>query len=77
MCPQNLQVIGEADLPKIIRMQFARMRPGTRIKPHTDLGRWASGSHRIHIPVTVAPGVGFAVRNQTLLPFVYGEWCIS
>ena len=55
------QVVGPADLAKIIRLQFARMRPGINIKVHRDKGKWAVGAHRIHIPVTAAPGVGFQV----------------
>lgn len=67
--------MGQADMAKIIRLQFARMRPGIRIKPHTDLGQWASRSHRIHIPVTAAPGVGFAVRENRFLCMAPLEHC--
>lgn len=55
------QVIGRRDSSNIIRMQFARMRPGTRIKPHRDSGLWAMKAHRIHIPITASPTVGFWV----------------
>ena len=55
------QVLGQADLANIIRLQLARMRPGVRIKAHVDRGRWASQAHRIHIPLTAAPGVAFQV----------------
>ena len=67
-----LQLLGKADLDKIIRMQFARMRPGTHIKTHRDHGKWAMHAHRLHVPVTAAPDVMFMVRRGIMRPAASG-----
>ncbi len=36
-----VQIIGRDDMTKIVRMQFARMKPGTEIKLHKDMGGYA------------------------------------
>lgn len=35
------QIIGKSDSIKVVRMQFARMKPGTLIKIHRDMGGYA------------------------------------
>lgn len=56
-----LQLLGKKDLRNIIRMQFARMQPGIHIRTHRDHGKWAMHAHRLHVPITAAPGVDFMV----------------
>ena len=53
-----VQIIGEADLSKVIRLQLALMAPHTQIKIHTDQGRYASHAHRIHVVIATNPKVG-------------------
>jgi hypothetical protein len=57
------QLLGPADVAKVIRMQLARIRPGVRIVPHVDLGGWARRSHRIHVPIVTSPDVAFEVSS--------------
>lgn len=35
------QIVGKEDVSKVVRLQFARMKPGTQIKPHQDMGGYA------------------------------------
>ncbi|GIL43818.1 hypothetical protein Vafri_1420 [Volvox africanus] len=55
------QVVGKEDVNKVVRLQFARMKPGTEIKPHQDMGGYAKAAHRIHLPVVTHPNVSFEV----------------
>lgn len=57
-----LQLLGRADMDKIIRMQFSRMRPGVHIRTHRDQGQWAINAHRLHVPLAAPTGVDFLVR---------------
>ncbi len=56
------QLLGRADMDKIIRMQFSRMRPGVHIRKHRDQGQWAISAHRLHVPLAAPTGVDFLVR---------------
>ena len=56
------QLLGRADMDKIIRMQLSRMRPGVHIRTHRDQGQWAMSAHRLHVPLAAPPGVDFLVR---------------
>jgi hypothetical protein len=60
------QLLGAADVSKVIRMQLARIRPGVHIKPHVDLGGWATHSHRIHVPIVTSTGVTFQVSSSDM-----------
>jgi hypothetical protein len=44
---------------RIVRLQLARMGPGGAILKHSDTGRWASGLHRIHVPLITNKEVHF------------------
>jgi len=44
---------------RAVRLQLARMAPGGKILKHSDKGGWATGLHRIHIPVITNPDVQF------------------
>ncbi|GIL81892.1 hypothetical protein Vretimale_1469 [Volvox reticuliferus] len=55
------QIVGKEDVNKVVRLQFARMKPGTEIKPHQDMGGYAKFAHRIHLPVVTNPNVSFQV----------------
>ncbi|GFR39810.1 hypothetical protein Agub_g302, partial [Astrephomene gubernaculifera] len=55
------QIIGPADMNKIVRLQFARMKPGIEIKMHKDMGGYARFAHRIHLPVVSNSNVSFQV----------------
>jgi hypothetical protein len=56
----SLQILGEHDMPKIIRLQLARMKPGVSdIKVHQDSGGYATNAHRIHVPLLTNDGVSF------------------
>ncbi|KAK9811643.1 hypothetical protein WJX72_007577 [[Myrmecia] bisecta] len=61
------QVVGAGDTDKIIRMQFARMPPGTQIRIHRDLGGYSLYGHRIHFPVIVGPGLQFLSCPQPVM----------
>lgn len=61
-----LQILGSADMDKVVRLQLARVRPGVEILPHVDRGVWALNSHRIHVPLTAPAGVTFDVRNLAM-----------
>ena len=52
--PRVPQVLGAADVPKLLRVQLARLRAGTTIQPHSDKGGYATGGHRIHIPLAIS-----------------------
>lgn len=47
-----------------VRLQFARMRPGTHILPHRDMGMWVMRSHRVHIPIFVNDAYRFMVKDM-------------
>ncbi|GLC58284.1 hypothetical protein PLESTB_001341600 [Pleodorina starrii] len=55
------QIVGKEDMGKVVRLQFARMKPGSQIKPHQDMGGYAKFAHRIHLPVVTHPNVSFQV----------------
>eukprot|EP00775_Hariotina_reticulata_P013388 gene13388-13515_t len=60
--PLLLEVLGPRDTANIIRVQLARMQPGTSdIKMHQDSGGYAKLGHRIHIPIITHPDVVFSV----------------
>jgi len=52
-------VLGPADKSKILRLQLARMNPGSVINRHQDSGSWVKTSHRIHVPLISPDGVEF------------------
>lgn len=57
------QIMGWYGIPeheheaRIVRLQLARMGPGGAILKHSDTGRWATGLHRIHVPLITNPEV--------------------
>lgn len=53
------QVLGRSDAHNVVRIQFARMAPGSRILMHQDMGGYAQLGHRIHMPVATHPNVTF------------------
>jgi hypothetical protein len=61
--PVICEVLGWYGIPegecegRIVRLQLARMGPGGAILKHSDTGRWASGLHRIHVPLITNPEV--------------------
>ncbi|KAG2444762.1 hypothetical protein HXX76_001506 [Chlamydomonas incerta] len=55
------KVVGKADMNKVVRLQFARMKPGSEIKLHKDMGGYARFAHRIHLPIVTHPNVSFEV----------------
>jgi len=55
------QVVGERGMRRMVRLQFARMPPGTLIHMHRDMGGYALKAHRIHLPIFAEPGVKFDV----------------
>ncbi|KXZ44217.1 hypothetical protein GPECTOR_71g578 [Gonium pectorale] len=55
------QIVGKEDMNKVVRLQFARMKPGSEIKAHKDMGGYARFAHRIHLPVITHPNVSFLV----------------
>lgn len=50
----------------ILRAQFARMRPGAAIKPHTDSSALLMATHRVHLPLTSNDGVVFKIHGEEL-----------
>ena len=46
----------------LLRVQFARMPPGSNIHKHVDTGRWVRKAHRLHIPIFVPKGTLFEVK---------------
>ncbi len=48
----------------VTRIQFARMRPGTRIMPHIDQSMMLVAAHRVHVPLTTNPGVNFDIGDN-------------
>lgn len=60
--PLLVEVLGSADVGNIIRLQLARMMPGTSdIKLHQDTGGYATWAHRIHVPIETNNDVMFEV----------------
>ncbi|PNW88504.1 hypothetical protein CHLRE_01g032400v5 [Chlamydomonas reinhardtii] len=55
------KVVGKEDMDKVVRLQFARMKPGAEIKVHKDMGGYARFAHRIHLPIVTHPNVSFEV----------------
>lgn len=56
-----MQILGPTDVNNIVRLQLARMAPGTSdIKTHQDMGGYAMHGHRIHVPLTTHPLVSFS-----------------
>ena len=61
--PVICEILGWYGIPegqceaRIVRLQLARMGPGGAILKHSDTGRWASGLHRIHVPLITNPEV--------------------
>jgi len=53
-----------ADKGNVIRLQLARMKPGTVINHHQDDGAWVRRGHRIHVPLSVAPGAEFHICGR-------------
>jgi len=59
--PVISQILGWYGIPeseheqRIVRLQLARMGPGGAILKHSDKGGWATGLHRIHIPLISNP----------------------
>jgi hypothetical protein len=57
-----VQILGRSDINNIVRLQLARMAPGTSdIKIHQDMGGYAIKGHRIHVPITTHPLVSFSL----------------
>mmetsp|Transcript_16518 Transcript_16518/g.20185 ORF Transcript_16518/g.20185 Transcript_16518/m.20185 type:complete len:345 (-) Transcript_16518:184-1218(-) len=48
-------------LKKVVRMQIAKMTPGSDIRPHSDRGEWMSHTHRVHIPLLTHELIHFLV----------------
>jgi len=59
---QIIQYLGVEGI--VTRIQFARMKPGTKIQPHIDQSLMLVASHRIHIPLTSNAGVTFTIDDQ-------------
>jgi hypothetical protein len=55
---------------RAVRLQLARMSPGGSILKHSDKGGWATGLHRIHIPVITNPDVHFLMQADGSGAFV-------
>jgi hypothetical protein len=49
---------------RIVRLQFARMGGGGAILKHADKGGWATGLHRVHIPLITNPDVQFLMQSD-------------
>lgn len=46
-----LQVLGKEDMNKIMRLQLARILPGSFIRIHRDQGGYVEHGHRVHVPL--------------------------
>ena len=55
---------------RAVRLQMARMAPGGKILKHSDKGGWATGLHRIHVPVITNPDVQFLMMADAEGNFV-------
>jgi hypothetical protein len=55
---------------RAVRLQLARMAPGGSILKHADKGGWATGLHRVHIPVITNPDVEFLMQADATGAFV-------
>ncbi len=55
---------------RAVRLQLARMAPGGSILKHADKGGWATGLHRVHIPVITNPDVEFLMQADASGAFV-------
>ena len=55
----HVQVLGTRDVPKLLRVQLARLRAGSTIQPHADKGRYATNGHRIHVPLALSASTLF------------------
>ena len=55
---------------RAVRLQLARMAPGGKILKHSDKGGWATGLHRIHIPIVTNPEVQFLMMADAEGNFV-------
>ncbi|CAD7696637.1 unnamed protein product [Ostreobium quekettii] len=55
------EILGPNGMDHVIRLQLARMKPGTEVKKHVDSGGYAQLAHRIHVPLTSNGGVLFEV----------------
>ena len=55
---------------RAVRLQLARMAPGGAILQHSDKGGWATGLHRIHIPIVTNPGTRFLMQADATGAFV-------
>lgn len=69
-----------SDRTNVIRLQLARMKPGTVINHHQDDGAWVKRGHRIHVPLSVSPGAEFHIcgreqgdSNGQCSQLIYGE----
>jgi len=60
---------------KILRLQFNLIPPGAEVKPHVDMGFYATNAHRIHIPIFGTKCVKFMQRRNGWreVPFKEGE----
>lgn len=54
------KILGE-DVRNIIRVQLARMPPGSLIKKHVDNGHYSTNGHRIHVVISSSPAITFHV----------------
>lgn len=45
------QVLGRADLGKVMRAHLARLAPGAAVRIHRDQGGYVERGHRIHVPL--------------------------
>ena len=57
------QVLGRADLGKVMRAHLARLAPGARVRIHRDRGGYVDGGHRIHVPLQVGSRNRVSVYN--------------
>ena len=58
----RVQILGDADMDKIMRLQFAIMPPHSQIKKHMDTGGYATLGHRIHAVLKSNPGGGWGAE---------------
>ena len=49
---------------RIVRLQLARMGPGGSILKHADKGGWATGLHRVHVPLVTNADVRFLMQGH-------------
>ncbi|MEH6518792.1 MAG: aspartyl/asparaginyl beta-hydroxylase domain-containing protein [Halioglobus sp.] len=56
----------------VTRIQFARMRPNSKIMPHIDQSMMLVAAHRVHVPLTTNSGIRFDIDGHSV-KFAVGE----